>query len=594
MSKKCKNAAYLLGYAWGKCSSLFFTTSLKYIFSAVLPLVGIVGLGSVVDALVSGKTAGEVRVTVVVYLSISLAVNLLKTAITYIDNIVMRKASDITQLDYMSDCVFINYHYAEDGSILDLKNKSLGANPVWFLDSLFKLLFYLVQFAGVAYLFALLSPWFIAVIALTSSVSVALNFKKQKSDFDYANSQVPANRKLEYLYRVMSDYAYAKDIRVGQASEFLSGKYLSALKRQISRLRVLSRKKLCLDMTSCVITVVQSVAMYGFFSYQASAGEISIAEYTVLVSGATLLLSALFGFFDCAGRINQTLSYTDLFREYRQKVADNSNISLENQNGKLKVSRQSPKIMFSHVSFSYPGSDKLILKDINFTIEPGEKIGVVGLNGSGKTTLIKLLCRLYDPTEGVITIDGVDIKTLPHGEYIKHLGVVLQDFCLFAYSVRENIVFDNPPDGEKLVQAISKAGLGGKIAGLPAGLETAIYKALDDSGVEFSGGEGQKLAIARAIYKNAGVMILDEPTSTLDPIAEYELFSRLSDISGNKTTLFISHRLSSTRFCDRIFVLSNGVIAESGSHKSLINSGGIYSDMFASQAKYYEKAGDKF
>lgn len=589
--RKIANAAFLLRYAWGKCKTLFFTTSVKYISSAVLPFIGIIGIGSVVDALVSGKTAAEVRAAVAVYVFVTLAVSLFKTGITYLDNIVMRRASDVTQLDYMSDCVFINYHYAEDGSILDLKKRSIGAQPVWFIDSLFKLLLYLVQFAGVAYLFAALSPWFILLIVLSSAVSVLLNFRKQKLDFDYTNACAPDDRKLEYLYRVMSDYRYAKDVRVGQEAGFLSGKYRSVLGRQLEALRALSGKKLGMDLTAAALSVVQTVLMYCFLSYQVSEREIGIADYTVLLGAATLLVSVLFGFFDCVGKLDRTLAYTELFREYRRKVAENSDIALGGYGAAPELDWRAMRIGFSHVSFSYPNSGRPVLRDIDFVIKPGEKLGIVGLNGSGKTTLVKLLCRLYDPTEGVITVNGVDIRTIPYSEYVKHLGVVLQDYFLFAYSVRENIVFDGEPDDERVREALGKAGLTGKLSGLSGGLDTALYKTLDDGGVEFSGGEGQKLALARAVYKNAGSVILDEPTSALDPLAEYDLFSRLSELSGEKTTLFISHRLSSTRFCDRILVLSDGRIAETGSHDALMKANGLYAGMFASQAKYYEKAG---
>ena len=220
----------------------------------------------------------------------------------------------------------------------------------------------------------------------------------------------------------------------------------------------------------------------------------------------------------------------------------------------------------------------------------GEKLGIVGLNGSGKTTLIKLLCRLYDPTQGRITLNDIDIRKIPHDEYTKLIGIVLQDFCLFAYSVRENVVFDGQLDETHLYESIEKSGLSDKIMSLPNGANTSIYKTLDDEGIEFSGGEGQKLALARAIYKNAGIMILDEPTSALDPLAELALFSRLADIADGRTTLFISHRLSSTKFCDRILVLSDGKIAEIGSHDTLMEKDGIYADLFHTQAKYYESA----
>jgi ABC-type multidrug transport system fused ATPase/permease subunit len=199
--------------------------------------------------------------------------------------------------------------------------------------------------------------------------------------------------------------------------------------------------------------------------------------------------------------------------------------------------------------------------------------------------------RLYDPTEGRITINGVDIKSIPYRQYIKHIGIVLQDFMLFAYSVKENVVLDGKYDGLKFMSSIEKSGLKEKIDSLPNGIDTSVYKTLDDNGVEFSGGEGQKLALARAIYKDAETLILDEPTSALDPIAEYELFSKLNDISENKAALFISHRLSSTKFCDKIIVLSDGRIAECGSHNDLMKQNGFYAGLFNAQAQYYRAEG---
>ena len=230
------------------------------------------------------------------------------------------------------------------------------------------------------------------------------------------------------------------------------------------------------------------------------------------------------------------------------------------------------------------------LDGLNLELPKGRIIGLLGPNGSGKTTFIKLLCRLYDPTQGRIPLNDIDIRKIPHDEYTKLIGIVLQDFCLFAYSVRENVVFDGHLDETHLYESIEKSGLSDKIMSLPNGSNTSIYKTLDDEGIEFSGGEGQKLALARAIYKNAGIMILDEPTSALDPLAELALFSRLADIADGRTTLFILHRLSSTKFCDRIIVLSDGKIAEIGSHDTLMEKDGIYADLFHTQAKYYESA----
>ena len=218
-------------------------------------------------------------------------------------------------------------------------------------------------------------------------------------------------------------------------------------------------------------------------------------------------------------------------------------------------------------------------------------MGIVGLNGAGKTTLVKLMLRLYLPSKGKITLDGIDISKIPFDDYIKHIGVVLQDYTLFAYSIKENINFNKDLATNKIMTAIANSGLNDKIQNLPQGINTSVSRELDDDGVEFSGGEGQKLALARADYRNSDILILDEPTSALDPVAEYELFSRLNKIAKNKTTISITHRLSSTQFCDHLIVLSNGKVIEQGNHDQLMKLDGEYARLFNAQAKYYMQKG---
>lgn len=590
MMLRLKNSMFLLPYAWKKCKSLFFTTAAKSVFNASLPLINIAGLGLVVNALVNGEAKANVVKLIILFVSFNLLIAITTNVITLLDNNIMRRASDITQLDYARDGIDINYHYVQDGSILDLKKKSMGANPVWFIEDLGILLLYIVQFIGIAYIFAVLSPIFIVIIFITSTLSVFMSFKTQRMDFEYNNAKVEEDRKLDYMYKTMSDYKYAKEVRINCADKFISHKYKNILDSQLRKLRIYVNKNININIISTVVTVIQSAVMYIYFSYQVFSEQINIADYTVLLGATTLLTSLLLGFFGSVAHINKTLDYTKLFRKYQSMIAENSNISASNHLEIPEIVTDNLTIEFKNVSFTYPGTEQSILDNISFAINQGEKIGIVGLNGSGKTTLIKLLCRLYDPTEGNIFLNGIDIKQIPHNKYTALIGIVLQDFCLFAYSIRENIVFNKNTDEEKLNECIKKSGLAGKVSTLTNGFETIIYKRLDDNGIEFSGGEGQKLALARAIYKNSGILVLDEPTSALDPIAEYELFSKMSDISQGKTTLFISHRLSSTRFCNRIFVLSGGKIAESGNHEELMAKQGIYADLFSSQAKYYESA----
>ena len=240
------------------------------------------------------------------------------------------------------------------------------------------------------------------------------------------------------------------------------------------------------------------------------------------------------------------------------------------------------------MSFRYPNTDRLILKNINIVLRPGESLSVVGLNGAGKTTFVKLLCRLYKPTEGEILVNGIPVCDIPFEEYGKIIAVVFQDFRLFAFSVRENVQMDTRGNADKVSESIAESGLAEKINKLTKGEDTFVYKEFDSEGIEFSGGEGQKLAIARALYKNTPIVILDEPTSALDPIAEYDVYKHFHSLSKGRTSLYISHRLSSTRFTDKIAVFSEGEICEYGTHKELIAiSGGIYKEMFEMQAQYY-------
>ena len=249
----------------------------------------------------------------------------------------------------------------------------------------------------------------------------------------------------------------------------------------------------------------------------------------------------------------------DIFLEYKKWMRENSCIFATNEMPQIVIDEKHNQINFENVSFVYPNTDIPILRNLNFVLKDGQKVGIVGLNGSGKTTLVKLLLRLYTPTQGKILLNGIDINTIPLEQYLKRVGAVLQDFNIFAYSIKENVVFDNNVSEDVINKAIEKSGFAGKVACLKDGVDTILYKELDENGIELSGGEGQKLALARALCKDTGILILDEPTSTLDPIAEYEMFSSLHDISEGKTTIFIFHMLSSTKFCDRIFVIQDGV-----------------------------------
>ncbi len=262
--------------------------------------------------------------------------------------------------------------------------------------------------------------------------------------------------------------------------------------------------------------------------------------------------------------------------------------------GVAVASRPGPHtIRLEHVSYTYPESDRLVLDDISLEIGAGENLALVGVNGAGKTTLVKLLCGLIRPTKGEIYVDGINIREIDREEYFKLFAAVFQDICVLPVSIAENISYAVTPqqqDEKRLIAALEAAGLQEKIAALPQGANTPLLTQFNKDGIELSGGELQKLLLARALYKDAPVLILDEPTAALDPIAENRLYLQYHTLTKGKTSVYISHRLSSTRFCDRIVLLDGAKIAESGTHEALLASDGKYAAMFALSSKYYREA----
>ena len=285
------------------------------------------------------------------------------------------------------------------------------------------------------------------------------------------------------------------------------------------------------------------------------------------------------------------LSDNEIYCTHLQNLFEYLDLPNHIYQGSLTVEKRDDNeyyVEFRNVSLRYPNTDTYVLKHVNLKFKVGEKLAVVGMNGSGKTTFIKLMCRLYEPTEGKILLNGVNIKKYDYDEYMSIFSVVFQDFRLFSFSLGQNISASASYDREKVIECLKKAGFAERLNSLPNDLDTFLYKDIDADGVEISGGEAQKLALARALYKNTPFIILDEPTAALDPISEYEVYSKFNEIAGTKTAIYISHRLASCRFCDKIAVFHEGNIIQIGSHEELLaDSKGKYYELWNAQAQYY-------
>ncbi len=447
----------------------------------------------------------------------------------------------------------------------------------------FNILTNTLKILGVVTVLAVSAPWMLLIIAVLLALSTVVNSRKNKIEIKFFTDLSKIERVWSYILWEVESYRFGKDVRIYGAAKTLIKKSDEQTKRIIKFDVDWENKLYPLSVLDAIVTAIRDFGTYLYLGALAIFGRITIGTFSQLVTaGGTLNASvqgAIFGFQDIVKRCNyayevvKLMEYPPMLQKGDRRVED------------LKTPHM---IEFRNVSFSYPNTGVQVLKNVSITIKAGERLSVVGLNGAGKTTFIKLLCRLYDTDEGEILIDGVNIREYDYDEYMKLFSVVFQDFRLLSFTAKDNVLLGAEDSDEAVDAMFEKVGLLDKINSLPKGRDTMMFREFDRDGVQLSGGEQQKLAIARALYKDAPVVILDEPTAALDPVAEYEIYCKFNDLVGGKTAVYISHRLSSCKFCDRIAVFSEGTIKELGTHDELVNrEGGIYSEMFHAQAQYY-------
>lgn len=390
-----------------------------------------------------------------------------------------------------------------------------------------------------------------------------------------------------YFFNLMFNYSVGKDIRVFRMRDLIEGEGKAAMSEIEQVKREALRKELRVSLAASAIQQLFVLGAWFFAGLKAILGMISIGGLTRYVSTILLLQEQLSRLSASVVRLRTHNTYLKSYREYME-------IENEKYEGTLPVEKRLDneyELEFRHVSFHYPADGRMILKDVSFRLRVGDRIAIVGANGAGKTTFIKLLCRLYDPTEGEILLNGINIKKYLYDEYIRLFSVVFQDYRIFSFSVAENVAAGQRYDDEKVIKSLKEAGLYERVTEMKDGLRTKLLKDQQEDGeegMEISGGEKQKLALARALYRDAPVVILDEPTSALDPIAEQDIYQRFNKMVQDKTAVFISHRMSSCRFCDKVVVFDDGRIVQTGSHEELLaDREGLYSQMWSAQAQYY-------
>lgn len=429
------------------------------------------------------------------------------------------------------------------------------------------------------------SPWLVPILTIAPLVNWLFAKAYRKWEYNHREEQSDIDGKRGYLLSKTSDFSFAKDIRIYGMADWLKDMYkkLSAEKRAWENKGIF--RSFISGLADLVVILIRDGAAYALLIAMALDGEITVDKfvlYFAAISSFASFIGNIVGNWNAMHTVS--LQICDL-REYLD-------ITEEDGTGEAKVDdmlRKSPEITFVHVSFRYEGAEADTLHDISFTIRSGEKIALVGLNGAGKTTLVKLLCGLYKPTEGEIYVGGMPINKFFRKDYYRLFAPVFQDVNTAFFSLAETVSAKSEAETDyaRAEECMRRAGLGEKLDALPNGICTKLDKQVNADGIELSGGEMQKLMLARALYKDAPILVLDEPTAALDPIAESNIYTEYQRMSEGKSSLFISHRLASTRFCDRIFYLENGKIAEEGTHAQLVRAGGKYSNLFEMQSCWY-------
>ncbi len=454
-------------------------------------------------------------------------------------------------------------------------------------DAAVRFLSNLLGFLAFAGILLTLNPLLILFLCLTTLAGFLLNRRISKWLEGSTEEKAGYEHRMQYVIRAADDPRAAKDIRLYRMASWLDGIYEKNLSGLLGWYRKYTAKLFRVSAADSALVLVREGAAYAYLLYLVLNNRISVAEFVLyfnVVAGFSTWLGSLLGEITVLQRLNHAMNRFRAYLEYPETYL--------REEGKPLGDRTAPKkLELRHVTFRYGDDGEDVIRDLSLLLEPGEHLAVVGLNGAGKTTLVKLLCGLTEPAEGAVLYDGTDIREYNREKYYRLFGAVFQDYSILPVTVEEIVAEEESEntDHARVEACLKQAGLWGKIASLPEGVKSRYGKAFWDDGTDLSGGEIQKLLLARALYRQAPVIVLDEPTAALDPVSENRLYETYDEVMRGKTTVFISHRLASTRFCHRIVLIEHGRIAEEGTHAELLAKKGRYYELFETQAKYYRE-----
>ena len=578
---------YLFPIAWKTRKSYFLCSAVQVIVGAVKPFVKILVLPLIIDELLGGREIQKLITYAVIIVLGDVLLSLMNSVISMVMEKYSEKFNNFITEEMSRRVMELDFWLTENKKALD-QIEAARTGMDWYSGGIHGIFGQLTNLAsaviaiiGVVVLILMNAPVLFLLTAVILVVTAIINNKMNKVEIEAYGRLSKLNRIFGYLGWELTDFRYGKDIRLYGAKDMMVEKWQSYNEESLKDWKWQADEHLPLNMVKTVVDSIRDLGTYLYLGILVITGRISVGIFSQMLSAGNVFhasMQILIGTIqEMIKRCNYAYEYVK-FMEYPTVM----------EKGDRPVKEGAHTIEFKNVSFTYPGAEVKVLDGVNITLKQGEHLSVVGLNGAGKTTFVKLLCRLYEPTEGEILLDGVNIKEYDYHSYMALFSPVFQDFKLFAFSIKDNISLDGDCDEEEMAALLKQVGLADKIAALEKGADTLLFKAFDEKGIEPSGGEQQKIAIARALYKKAPVVILDEPTAALDPVAEYDIYRQFDTLVGEKTAIYISHRLSGCKFCDRIAVFSEGRIKEYGTHEELVGLvGGVYAGMFAAQAQYY-------
>ena len=591
-----QNTGFMLSAAWRSCPSVIFLCIALAVVTAAQTVAELLIAPAVIARVEEAAPLESLLLTIAGF---SLLLLLLSGLKRYLDtntlfgrvNIRLKLARQLglkasrTSYPNLMDARFTDLEYK---AMEAFDNNDSAAEHIWttwttILTNLLGFAVYLAILSG-------LHPLLFCVIAVTAAAGYFVD--KKISGWGYRHREEAARpiKEMGYIRQTAAGRPYAKDIRMFGLGPWMNEVWSKSMSLFRAFLRRRESVYLWINLTDLLLTLIRSGVAYAYLLWLTLTGGMSAAEfllYFTAASGFTQWVTGILDMFNQLHResldistVREYLEYPELFRfEDGEPLPRDLSTPCE--------------IKLENVSFRYPKAEKDTLRHINLTIHPGEKLAIVGLNGAGKTTLVRLVCGFLDPTEGRVLLNGEDIRRYNRRAYYELFSAVFQDFSVLEASVAENVAQRvEGIDTGRVMACLDQAGLTEKVMSLPKGMDTGIGRQVFEDGVELSGGQTQRLMLARALYKDGPVLVLDEPTAALDPIAEEDIYRKYSGMTGGKTSLFISHRLASTRFCDRILFLEQGRIAEEGTHSELLSRGGGYAKLFDVQSQYYREGGE--